>query len=560
MNTQKLIQYMEENKWLIGAILFFILWKFFLIHILWQDRLIPPEPDDSYNYIAQITSIADCEVFHPCSSTTISIRDDSGFTYLSYRLFFGLLAKITHLSPQTIYHISFYVGTLLLALILYPFISIFTKNKPLIAWSIFVLSFYHGLGETHGFFWVVPSFFSVLLFFVLAIYLLREEIAIKAWLVFLLTVLFTFSHPTSIFLVFIFPLYLFILFLLTKKTTPILWKRAVSVILLTVFLTILPNHLLPRPDNTSDQNAYSLRATVTRAHSIITKLTSKKETGEQKTSHSSETQSTLASNHSSQNHSTVAQNSQQESFSWSQKIAMLHNTYFRFVWFHPVCMLPWLLCLFVLLWKRTFEILAFFIASLLFFMVATLFNPFGYRSVIILWPLTYILLAFSSWHLISMVREHTAANTRKILLGILCALLLAFFAINATFAFIFNENMSRRNNYLIEPALVEYVVHKIPLNQTVMVPLELALAEMWSLPVLRTRITTYAVQPDYIILTDLTKIPAEKRSLLFQTVERVAEKFGISMRQDRPTVPYTKPSGYTFEESFGMFDIYKKLP
>src|SRR3989304_1694939 len=113
----------------------------------------------------------------------------TGCVYLSYRLFFGWLAKITQLSSQTIYHFGFYLGTLFLAFTLYPFIKIFSNNKNLIAWSIFFLSLYHGLGETHGFFWVVPSFFSVLLFLILATYTVRNEVKLKAWLILLLAVL-----------------------------------------------------------------------------------------------------------------------------------------------------------------------------------------------------------------------------------------------------------------------------------------------------------------------------------------------------------------------------------
>jgi len=104
-----------------SVIMFFILWKFFLIHILWQDRSFPPEPDDSYNYISQIAAIADCKGFHFCSYPGVSMGDSTGFVYLSYRLFFGWLAKITQLSSQTIYHFGFYLGTLFLAFTLYPF-------------------------------------------------------------------------------------------------------------------------------------------------------------------------------------------------------------------------------------------------------------------------------------------------------------------------------------------------------------------------------------------------------------------------------------------------------
>jgi hypothetical protein len=168
-------EYVHKEKWFLAAILFFIVWKFFLISVLWQDRTIPPEPDDSYNYLTQIASIAECTI-EGCSSTNITLQNSSGFNYLTYRVFFGAIGNITNLPIQTVYYLSFYFGIIFLISILIPFLKSFSQNRLLIAWSIFFLSFYHGFGETHGFFWVVPSFYFVVFFFVLALLIMRDEI------------------------------------------------------------------------------------------------------------------------------------------------------------------------------------------------------------------------------------------------------------------------------------------------------------------------------------------------------------------------------------------------
>ena len=543
MKQKIFIEQVKENKWLIGAVVFFILWKFFLIHILWQDRSFPPEPDDSYNYISQIAAIADCKGFHFCSYPGVSMGDSTGFVYLSYRLFFGWLAKITQLSSQTIYHFGFYLGTLFLAFTLYPFIKIFSNNKNLIAWSIFFLSLYHGLGETHGFFWVVPSFFSVLLFLILATYTVRNEVKLKAWLILLLAVLYAFSHPMSIFLIFIVPLYLLIFSLFTHKIDHTAWKKMLFVLSITLFSSLLSGYFSPK-------SAYDIKETLIQAQTVtqtaIGNLETKKNGGVQGPPKPSQDKQPI----------------EKKKTFFSQKIDTLRNVYFRFVFPHWLFIPPFLLCFLVLAHKRQFKILSFYSASFIFFILTTFLNPLGYRSAIIVWPITYILFAFVSWYLIEIICDTAKGWIRNIFLGIIFLLLLLFFSVNAVFALVFNENINVHNSYSIksEPALTGYLLNEILSKQTVTLPLELMLAEPSIISSLRSRIVPYTAKPDYIIMTDLTKIPREKeRSPLFKMVKKTAEKFGFFMQPEKTTVTrYNLPEGYTFEKEFGIFDVYKK--
>lgn len=549
MKREKFIQQVKENKWLIGAVVFFILWNFFLIHILWQDRSVPPEPDDSYNYISQIAAIANCKGFQLCSYPGVSMRDSSGFVYLSYRLFFGWLAKITQFSPQTIYHFSFYLGTLFLAFILYPFIKIFSSHKNLIAWSIFFLSFYHGIGEIHGFYWVVPSFFSVMLFFILAAYILRNEMKFSLWLIFPLAVLYNFSHPTSVFFIFIVPLYLLIFSLFTHRFNSLAWKKTLFVISIMIFSSLTSNYYLSKIGTNKD--AYSIKATVIQAQSVTETAIGISET--------KENESIRKSLEPDQNGSLIEKG---KAFS-GQKMDILHNVYFRWIFPHWIFIIPFVLCFFILIYKRKLELISFYIASFIFFILATFLNPLGYRSAIIVWPVTYILFAFSSWHLIEIVYDKTKGWKRNVFLGIIFLFLFLFFTVNAAFALVFNENINIRDNYSVksEPALTEYLLNEIPAKQTITLPLELMVAEPNIISSLKSRIVPYTAKPDYIVMTDLTKIPREKeRSSFFKMVKKTAEKFGFFMQPEKiVSTRYSQPEGYTFEKEFGIFDVYKRI-
>ena len=161
------VKFIKKNKLLILVALFFIIWKFFLVYTLWHGRVIAPEPDDSFVYIAHINSVIKCPSLLFCESP-YSLHRFAGWEHLSYRLFFGSLGKLFHWTGSQTYHYSFYIGIVLLLPTLIYFIKKLTKNnQPLSALILFFLALYNGNGSYHGFFWIVPSFFSVLLFFLI---------------------------------------------------------------------------------------------------------------------------------------------------------------------------------------------------------------------------------------------------------------------------------------------------------------------------------------------------------------------------------------------------------
>lgn len=246
-----------------------------------------------------------------------------------------------------------------------------------------------------------------------------------------------------------------------------------------------------------------------------------------------------------------------------QKIDTLKNVYFRWIFPHWIFIVPFLLCFFILIYKRQFEILSFYSASFIFFILATFLNPLGYRSAIIVWPITYILFAFASWHFIEIVYDKTKGWKRNAFLGIIFLLLFLFFLLNAVFAFVFNENINVRNNYSIEsgPAVTEYLLNEIPAKQTITLPLELITAGLGTMPSIKNRLVLYTAKPDYIVMTDLTKTPREKeRSLFYKTIKKMAEKFGFFMQSEKiVSTRYIQPEGYALEKEFGIFDVYKKI-
>lgn len=542
IKLNELHQKIKENKWLIAAILFFIVWKFFLIHTLWQDRSIPPEPDDSYNYLTQIVSIAGCNT-EGCP-TTISMRDGSGYVYLSYRLFLGLLTKITGFSPQTTYYISFYLGTLFLAILLVPLIKTLSSNKNLIAWTIFFLSFYHGLGETHGFFWVVPSFFLLLLFFLLFIFSFQEERKFNPWFVGALSIIYTFSHPMSVFLIFIFPLYLSLITFFTRHTSWNTWKRVLFIIFIILLSSYASQH--PLLNKLPEENSYNLQKIISQTQ-LNTKLLSKSDD-------LPKTQELIA-----EDRFFPATFFSPYQTLLSERVKLLSQTYFRWLLPSWIFVIPFLLSFFILLYKRELEIISLYLVSFLFFIATTVLDPLGYRTAILLWPITFIFFAFSSWYGLEILQEKTKGWVQYLLVSLSILLLSLFFLLNVTFAFFFNENINVRNDYPIELELVQYL-EALPTQATVTFSREFVIAEMWNMPTIRARSVHLTTQPNYIITTNFSEVKEKTHSPFSQSLKRWATKFSLPQSSSSPRSSSPLLPNYVLEKKFGTFDLYKRLP
>ena len=90
---------------LILGFLFFISYKFWFTWLLWQDRQVPPEPDDSYFYLASAAN-----VFNP--------QNFEGFRLLPFSIWMKFLAIFTQGNLESSYKLNFFTGPLLMFLAL----------------------------------------------------------------------------------------------------------------------------------------------------------------------------------------------------------------------------------------------------------------------------------------------------------------------------------------------------------------------------------------------------------------------------------------------------------
>lgn len=242
----------------------------------------------------------------------------------------------------------------------------------------------------------------------------------------------------------------------------------------------------------------------------------------------------------------------------NERAKLLSQTYFHWLFPSWIFILPFLLSFIILLYKREIKIISLYLATFFFFIATTMLDPLGYRTALLLWPITYIFFAMSSWYGLVIIREKTRGWVKYVLLSLFVLLLILFFLINAAFAYFFNENINDRNNYFIESSLVNYLV-SLPPQATVTFSKEFVVAEMWNLPAVRARSVPITTQPDYVITTNVNQIQEKPRSAFSQGIKFVTTKLGLSPSSHALQSPLVPPSGYALEREFEVFSVYKRL-
>ncbi len=426
ITTDKIRRFLSENKWVILASVFFIVWKFFLIGILWQGRIAPPEPDDSYIYTGYINSVVQCPTFL-CNYPYINFNSYEGFTYLSYRIIFGGIAKIAHLNPIQMFHISFYMGTILLLPILIFLLTKFTKNKSLIALSIFFLALFHGSGSYHGFYWVVPSFFATALFFLIFSLIFSKNYYRYIYL-FILVPIYIFMHPISIYTIAIFPLF-FIFYSICEKNINTAILKNVFFIIFVSLLTYIPFSIYE--SHAIIRNPLSIEQTL----STTTTTIQKEATGANQKKIS---QPTLSA----------------QIFPGMDGII---TSYIKWLFPHWIGMILFILFLSLIIYHKNVKLLSLYFSTLLFVFLSSL-NEFGYRSLVLLWPITFIFYAFGTYYLFIFIDDKIKNRRLRALMFVLVSIGIFLFAtLNIFYSIAINRNTNARNDIALNETFTTYL-------------------------------------------------------------------------------------------------------
>lgn len=447
MSDSKLVKrkyfsiFFNKNFLIFSAITFFILYKFWLISTVLGGRTSLPEPDDTYTYLSLVNLIRT----HGILGNTFGMPDYSNIKtlYLPYTALLAYTGNIFNLSSETIFKAYFYIGTIILPFTLWVFYKTFIKDKRLIAFLIFFLAFYNGSGAYHGFFWVVPSFFAFLLFLLLFCIILLKT---KYWYLisFILTLPFILIHPISVYSPVIFILWAVVYSILEKRVYKILFLRSLVISLFSLFWVIITT-IYYQYRGVKVDGEYSIFGAV-RALSEYSNWLS---FIIQKNSVNMTTKMiTLPI-------SSTPISSTQEA-SWN----IMKQEYFNILFPVPIFIVIFCLILF-LLYKRGYKwLVSLYFASIIFCIISNI-SWFGYRSLMFLWPVTFMVIGVFFYECIdgSFIK---LASTRKLIFKFVTIIVfIAFITGLTTLNYIFSKNINLRNRIAFNPSCIKESLNQI---------------------------------------------------------------------------------------------------
>lgn len=163
--------------------------------------------DDSNLYISRIQYFKEYQPFtFPKMVLDNSLRGDEKalcleFTGFLWAYFLGKCSNIFGFSSYQAFSYNFYLGIFLMGITLFIFLKTFGKNSWYTTIALLFFAVYSGGGSYHGFFWVVPSFYALMIFM-----LLCSAIRSKKWQLWalLLVPILLFVHVSSLYLLCLF--------------------------------------------------------------------------------------------------------------------------------------------------------------------------------------------------------------------------------------------------------------------------------------------------------------------------------------------------------------------
>ena len=358
---------------------------------MWHGRNIVPEPDDSFIYIAHINSVIQCDSFLFCEGP-YSLTNFSGYEHLTYRLFFGSIGKLLHITATQTYHLSFYLGIIFLVPTLLYFTKQLTKRRSLQILILLFLGLYNGAGSYHGFFWVVPTFFSTLLFFLIFSIVLNNKI--KYWLFTLpiLSLLAAFNHIVSIYACSIFVVYFILLTITSKKINWLLFKKIVIIIL----FSFLPYFYITSILNNNPYQVSNLATATDSSTPII---------------------------------SSDITTPSDALLNLFPGLFLFKTEYLNWLFPNILGVLLFILIVLPLIIFKKYKIIYIYLSALIFTLISTK-SVHGVRSLVYLWPITFILYAYGIYYSFKFINTLTRLDKKVMGLIKMCFYLgILFFSI-----------------------------------------------------------------------------------------------------------------------------------
>jgi hypothetical protein len=496
--------------------------------------------DDSLIYALHIQATLDCPHFISCTAQAINLGTFSGYDHLTYRLLIGSTAKIFNWDVFTAYQYGFYIGTVLLALALLFFCIKLEPDRPaLAAYALFLFTLFNGAGAFHGFYWVVPSFFAFLFFIFLASLVTSDTKPTRWWLLTLITLLGLFSHILFLYSLIILAFYFVFYSFFSNTFSYLLLKKISFVILLAMCIYFPLEHYYKQQYNHSPYNPIEVASNILQKDAAQFSMSSRNNPHSQLSNLSSLL------------------------VGWDK----INNNYFRWVFHNFFSYILFCLCFSLLLSYRQYKLLGLYFGSLLLTLFASL-SIHGERSLMFLWPFTFLYFGYGAWFFWVFVQEKFRPGLWRNITKCLVLIVFLFFTfITLFYSLIWNQYLNRSGSFTIEPPLTEYLIG-LPKKELVLysdkayfIDVLLTLTHGGSRPMRAYELdqaTYYVTVNQQTVQQDL-----EEQMSLFDELFRIINPVLVqAQRTKNPNssyqeLPVDHNITFTLERNFGDISIYR---
>lgn len=141
----------------VAGVLFFLLGQWYGAYFMWYAHPGPLGMDDS---IAYVYDVALCKVY------ALSDNPQLAGNKMLYPFLLAKISNVFGVSAASVFEWGFFIGLLLMGSVLWWLLSRIDGSPLFILIGLSLFGVYEGNNDAHGFFWVVPSFYAILLFLV----------------------------------------------------------------------------------------------------------------------------------------------------------------------------------------------------------------------------------------------------------------------------------------------------------------------------------------------------------------------------------------------------------
>ncbi|EKD25691.1 MAG: hypothetical protein ACD_79C01538G0001 [uncultured bacterium] len=241
-----------------------------------------------------------------------------------------------------------------------------------------------------------------------------------------------------------------------------------------------------------------------------------------------------------------------------KSLAAIKINYFDWLFPHWVAIIPFSIFLLLLINYKEIKLISLYLSLIIFILLSSL-NPYGFRSLSLIWPITYVFYAFGFWYLIKFINDKARnITTVKILNSITYAGATIFIIVNITYSILMNSYANNQDNLSIKNDFAYYILKNTTNEDVVSYESKLLYSYSLNTELIEKKYTANDMESAKYIVDYKNDSPRLKNvtglDIFFDKLSSILGKERVQNKK------YTKrflPENFVLEKELGDIKIYR---